>query len=106
MIRTMRSLAALGASRTLLKTAVRGGLLRLTGQELSYGEGVLGSRNLRRFPLAAIASIELEAGDAVGRAVRLQMRTNDGTALTLEGVSPLAARRLQELVAILRGERA
>lgn len=105
MLRAMRSLAGLGASRTLLKTAVRGGLLRLSSHELSHGEGVLGSRNVRRFPVASILAIEIEPMDPSGRAVRLRLRTAEGEALTLEGVNPVAARRLRELVAILRGER-
>jgi hypothetical protein len=106
MLKTMRSLAALGATSTLLKTSVRGGLLRLTSSELSYGEGLLGSRNLRRFPVVGLVALDLEDEDAAGRGVRLRLRAADGESLTVGGVSPLAARRLRELVAILRNERA
>jgi hypothetical protein len=43
----------------LLKTSVRGGVLTLTHRELVLGEGWLGVRNVRRFPLTALTALEV-----------------------------------------------
>lgn len=104
MLRAMRALVGVGSSRTLLKTAVRGGILRLTAAELSFGAGFLGSRNLRRYPLSTIAGVELEEQIA-GRAVALIVQLVAEPPLRFDGVSPVAARRLRELLAALRGIR-
>lgn len=104
MLRTMRALAGLGGSRVLLKTAVRGGLLRLSTTELSYGEGVLGTRNLRRLPLDSVRAVEVEESP-VGRSAVLTIRLAGAPPLRLEGVSPTAARRLRGLLTALQGAR-
>lgn len=92
------------AGRPLLRTAVRGGVLRLTASALTYGEGMLGSRNQRSFAVAAIERLEVVANQAA-RGVSLRIATASGEELRCEGVSPAAAMRLRELVIILRGER-
>jgi phosphotransferase system HPr (HPr) family protein len=102
MLRTMRLLAGLGSSRTLLKTAVRGGLVRLSAVELSYGEGVLGTRNQRRAPVGSVLSVEIEESPA-GRGAAVTIRFTQGEPLALASVNPLAARRLRDLVAALQG---
>jgi hypothetical protein len=94
-------LQRLAACQTLLKTAVRGGVLRLTAATLSYGEGVLGSRNIRYVAVSAISAVEIES-DALARDVTLCIQMLDGTALTLHGVSPTAAGRLRDLITTLR----
>jgi hypothetical protein len=96
-----RRLQRLAASRTLLKTAVRGGVLRLSAEALTYGEGVLGSRNPRQVPVAAISAIDVETPKTAG-GVRLHIRTADGVALEVNDVSPVAAARLRELIAIFQ----
>ncbi len=97
-------LRRLAASRPLLKTAVRGGVLRLTGSTLVYGEGPLGSRNPWQLPLATIEAVEVLAPVASG-GVSLRIRTVAGQVRCVEGVSPAAARRLVTLVTLLGGHR-
>jgi hypothetical protein len=92
---------ALPASRSRLKLAVRGGILRLSGDELSFGRGLFGSRELRRVPLAAITAIEVEPGLAASDGLRLHIRSADGE-LLVAGVSPLSASRLQTMLRALQ----
>lgn len=89
-------------SRPLLKTAVRGGVLRLNAENLTYGEGVLGTRNVRSLPLADLARVE-ERSNGCGREVCLVLCQAATEWLTVEGVNPVAARRLRALVSILKG---
>lgn len=67
----------------LLKARVHGGLLILTDRELVLGEGWLGAANVRRFPLASLAHLELQpaAGQhALRRSMRLHFEWHDGRA--------------------------
>jgi hypothetical protein len=88
--------------RTLLRTAVRGGLLRLSGAELVYGEGFLGSKNMRSVPLGRIESLLIEPGAVAVGGVRLRVNVVGELELLIEGVNAGAARRLIQLVQILR----
>jgi hypothetical protein len=92
----------LANTRTLLKTAVRGGVLRVTGSELVYGEGVVGSRNQRRLPLRELATLTVHAPQAGVFTVAVTIHAASGPWLTLEGFSPTAAQRLARIVAVLR----
>lgn len=89
-------------SRPLLKTAVRGGVLRLDAENLTYGEGVLGTRNVRSLPLSDLARVE-ERSSGCGRGVCLILFQAATEWLTVEEVNPVAARRLRALVSILQG---
>lgn len=89
-------------SRPLLKTAVRGGVLRLNAENLTFGEGVLGTRNVRSLPLTDLAHVE-ERSSGCGRGVCLVLRQAATEWLTVEEVNPVAARRLHALVSILKG---
>ncbi len=85
----------------LLKARVHGGLLILTDRELVLGEGWLGAANVRRFPLASLAHLELQpaAGQhALRRSMRLHFEWRDGRATDVDGVGPAAARRVYGLV--------
>lgn len=88
--------------RTLLRTAVRGGLLRLNAVELVYGEGFLGSKNLRSVPLAKIVSLAVEPGPVAVGGVRLRVGVAGEPDLLFEQVNPGAAQRLIKLVGILQ----
>lgn len=88
--------------RTLLRTAVRGGLLRLSSSELVYGEGFLGSKNMRRMPLAQLLSLQVEPGAVAVGGVRLRVSVAGEPELVLEGVNAGAAQRLLQIVEILR----
>lgn len=88
--------------RTLLRTAVRGGLLRLNGSELMYGEGFLGSKNLRSVPLARLGPLAIEPGAVAVGGVRLRVALAGEADLLFEGVNRGAAERLVKLVDILR----
>jgi hypothetical protein len=94
---------ALPPSRCRLKLAVRGGILRLTGDELSVGMGFLGSRDVRRLPLAAIVAVEDEPGVVPADGVTLRVITADDD-LAIAGVSPLSARRLRAMLRTLRAQ--
>lgn len=101
--RMMRSVAqiALPSSRPRLKLAVRGGIVRLTGDELSVGAGLFGSRDMRRVPLAAITAIRSAEGLTPAEGVTLHVMTADDE-LTIVGLSPLSARRLLAMLRTVR----
>jgi hypothetical protein len=91
---------ALPPSRCRLRLAVRGGIVRLTGDELSLGMGFLGSRDVRRVPLETIIAVEAVPGLAPTDGVTLYILTVDDD-LVIPGVSPLAARRLRAVLRTL-----
>lgn len=88
--------------RTLLRTSVRGGLLRLNGAALVYGEGFLGSKNQRSLPLERIEALTIEPAPAAMGGVGLHIAIAGEPPLRLAGVSPQAAQRLLRLFSILR----
>ncbi|MCG8346884.1 MAG: hypothetical protein MI924_03795 [Chloroflexales bacterium] len=94
----------LAPRRTLLRTAVRGGLLRLNGMELIYGEGFLGSRNSYRAPLSRLVSLTINPGAVAVGGVNLCISIADEPDLLIEGVNAAAAERLIRLVEILRNQ--
>ena len=89
---------------TILKLPYRGGVLRLTGAAITLAHGVFGSGAQRHYPLDTLAEL------AVGRprptnAFRggpLRLTFQGGATLELDGVGPLAARRLARAVSALR----
>lgn len=105
MYRLLNTIAALAlpASRCRLKLAVRGGIVRLTGGELSVGMGFLGSRDVRHIPLAAIVALEDEPGVLPADGVTLHVITAEDD-ITIAGVSPLAARRLRAMLRTMRAQ--
>lgn len=92
------------ASRPLLKTTVRGGVLRLDANDLTFGEGVLGARNVRSLPLAELDRIE-DRSDECGRGMCLVFCRGATEWLTVKDVNPLAAHRLRALVSVLQEQR-
>lgn len=98
----LRRIAAARSRRPLLRTAVRGGLLRLQPDALIYGEGWLGSRQPRRISLDTIAAVRITPDPTDTRGVRLRIAAADES-WEFTGVSPLAARRMARLIAALRG---
>lgn len=99
MLQLLRAVSdlALPASRCRLKLAVRGGILRVTGGELSVGMGLFGSRDVRRVPLAAITDIHAVEGLAPTAGVTLHIIAG-GEELRIVGLSPLSARRLRAIL--------
>ncbi|MDW8403480.1 hypothetical protein [Chloroflexus sp.] len=91
-------------SRPLLKTMVRGGVLRLDANDLTFGEGVLGARNVRSLPLAELDRIE-DRSDECGRGMCLVFCRGTTEWLTVKDVNPLAAHRLRALVSVLQEQR-
>ncbi|WP_029215020.1 hypothetical protein [Kallotenue papyrolyticum] len=88
----------------LVKTPFRGGMLILTHQELVLGEGLLGARNIRRFPLRHLARLELRPSPSeavLGRSVCLRFVWIDGQITDVDGVGPLAGERIRMLLARL-----
>jgi hypothetical protein len=92
----------------LLKTPMRGGILILTDTELVLGEGVLGAKNVRRFPLQSLAHLDLlpSPGEQVlRRGTTLRFVWADGQTTSVDYVGPVAARRIQEILDLLRHTR-
>lgn len=89
----------------LLKTMMRGGVLTLTNRELVLGEGFLGVRNVRRFPLTTLARLDVIDGMREGRPqrdVELRFVWMDGETTVVQGLGPVAAQRIQYLLKVLR----
>lgn len=89
----------------LIKTRVRGGILTITDRELVHGEGLLGTQHVRRFPLDTLDGVELlpspGGGAALGRTLLLRLRWRDGQTLDVDGVGPIAARRITTLLSAM-----
>ena len=89
----------------LLKTPMRGGIMTLTERELVLGEGVLGAKNVRRFPIQALAQLDRlpSTGEqTLRRSVLLRFVWADGQTTDVDGIGPVAAQRIQDLLQSLR----
>ncbi len=85
----------------LLKTPMRGGIVTITDRELVVGEGWLGTRNVRRFPLQSLMQIELLPAlpsESMRHHRRIRFRWDDGQSTEVAGIGPLAAQRIYALL--------
>ncbi len=88
----------------LLKTPMRGGIVTLTDRELVLGEGVLGTKNVRRFPLQSLVRLDRlpSPGDHVlRRSMLLRFVWADGQTTEVDGIGPLAAQRMHDILQVL-----
>jgi hypothetical protein len=89
----------------LVKTPFRGGMLTLTNHELVLGEGILGARNVRRYPLKQLARIDIEPSPGDGPIKRnkcLRFVWIDGQVTEVDGIGPIAADRIHYVLSALR----
>ena len=80
---------------------MRGGLVTLTNRELVLGDGLLGTRNVRRFPLQSLMHLDLlpSPGDkALRRNMLLRFMWVDGQTTEVDGIGPIAAQRIHTIV--------
>src|SRR5690349_6875141 len=92
------------ANAKLLKTPVRGGVLTLTNHDLLLGEGWLGAKNVRRFPLQSLERLDLlpaPSEQALRRRFLLRFVWADGQVTEVDGVGPAAARHIHAFVQAL-----
>lgn len=85
----------------LLKTPIRGGILTLTDREIVVGEGWLGSRNVRRFPLHSLRRLDLQPllGERVPpRSILLRFEWADGDTIEVHDIGPVAARQVRNIL--------
>lgn len=90
----------------LLKTLMRGGILTLTHREVVLGEGLLGTQNVRRFPLQSLAHLDLlpSPGDKVLRQnMLLRFVWDDGQTTEVDGIGLIAAQRIHDILQALCG---
>ncbi len=89
----------------LVKTPFRGGVLTLTNHELVLGDGILGARNVRRYPLKQLARVDIEPSPGDGPIKRnrcLRFVWIDGQITEVDGVGPIAAERIHYVLSALR----
>jgi hypothetical protein len=89
--------------RSLLKLAYRGGVLRLSAEQISTAAGWFGTGQARHYPLAGLERIALSQhlpSDG-WRGVRINFYWVDGRTLECIGVGPLAAERLCHMINVL-----
>jgi hypothetical protein len=85
---------------------MRGGILTLTNRELVLGEGWLGTQNERRFLLQSLVHLDLlpSSNDKVlGRNMRLRFVWVDGQTTEVDGIGPIAAQRIHDILRVLCG---
>lgn len=90
----------------LLKTPMRGGIVTITDRELVLGEGWLGTRNVRRFPLQSLMHIELLPSlQSKGMQHHMCVRFvwDDGQSTEVDGIGPIAAQRMSDMLHALYG---
>jgi hypothetical protein len=83
-------------------------MLLLTDDELVLGEGWLGARNARHFPLQALVRLELlpsSSGRALRRNLLLRFVWVGSATTDVEDVGPVAAHRLHGLLERLCGSK-
>lgn len=86
---------------TLFKTPMHGGIVTITEREIVVGEGWLGTRNVRRFPLQSLAHLDLlpsPHGNGLQHSVLVRFVWTDGQITEVDGVGPIAAQRLSALL--------
>lgn len=89
----------------LLKTPMQGGILTLTNRELVLGEGILGTQYIRRFPLRDFARLDVLPSPndrSLRRSQLLRFVWIDGQMTDVDGVGPIAARRIAYVLQALR----
>ncbi len=88
----------------LLKTRIRGGILTVTDRELVLGEGWLGTQNVKRFPIYLLVAVELQPSPSerpLHRSMVLRLVWGDGTVTDVDGVGPIAAQRIRDILTTL-----
>ncbi len=88
----------------LLKTRIRGGILTVTDRELMLGEGWLGTQNVRRFPLHLLVGVELQPSPGerlLTKSTLLRLTWSDGEVTDVDGVGPIAAQRIRDILTAL-----
>lgn len=90
----------------LLKTRIRGGILTLTDRELVLGQGWLGTQHVRRYPIQGLAAVELQPSpddQVLNRSILLRLRWHDGQIIEVDGLGPIAADRVRNILQALCG---
>jgi hypothetical protein len=90
----------------LLKTPMRGGILTLTDHELVLGEGLLGTRNVRRFPIQSLTHLDLlpsSDNPVLQQNMLLRFVWDDGQTTEVDGIGPIAAQRIHDILQALGG---
>jgi hypothetical protein len=89
---------------TLLKTRVRGGILTITERELLLGEGWLGTQNVKHIPIHLIIGVDLQPSPSerlLNRSTLLRLVWGDGNVTEVDGIGPIAAQRVRDLLRTL-----
>jgi len=89
----------------LFKTPVRGGTVTVTDREIVVGDGWLGTHNVRRFPLQSLAHLDLlpsPKDKGLQHSMLVRFVWTNGLITDVDGVGPLAAQRLHNLLQALR----